>query len=632
MRFLIPLLCLGFLFADFMASSPGQAQETQLANRLGVRVVDGNGEFYDTVTGETFVPRGVNFIDWKLVGGGYYDYPFHVGLYDSEHIRANFHALAERGYNTVRMFFDHCNTGRQCINNPDGNGLNPAYIDNIVDTMRIAGEEGTYLLLTSNDLPDEGGYWDISNQGANEIFEGYRNAHYLTEPGVRSAKVYWEDLMKAFTERDASTEVLLGWSLLNEQWYFKQQPPLSHDSGMVSTANGQTYDLSDPEQKRAMLVEGIAYYTNEVSAIIREYDPETLITMGFFAPQFPNPTETGGDWYVDTALLFDLTTLDFYDFHAYPGGDIGIEAVAENFGMLEHPEYPVIMGEVGAFEHIYGSSDLAAIALNEWTVTSCTAGFDGWLFWDYFGAPSVIGDSAWGMVEDDNFLLDLFAPTNQPDACQLIDVPTQNLAFRRPVTASRSLPEEPASNVTDGSDAQWGAGEHPPHWVMINLEKPQTISEITLQVAQYPAGETRHQVHAQLGDGRSVFLQTLAGNTNDNDVLRITLDIPLSDVTAIRVDTLESPSWVAWREISVFGGDLSEAACVVWANANINLREQPGTDSAAIGQIPANQGVYIDGQTTGADGFVWWHLLDDVWVRSDVVDESGACEMLPTIT
>lgn len=630
MKYLILMLCLGMI-SGLTTTLSGHAQETSITNRIAVRVVDGEGEFYDTVTGETFVPRGVNFIDWKQVGRGYCDYPFHVGLYDAEHVRTHFRALAERGYNTARIFFDHCNTGSQCINNPDGRGLNPTYIDNIGETMQIAGEEGIYLLLTSNDLPDEGGYWDISSQGANETFEDYRNAHYLTEPGVRSAQIYWQDLMEAFTERDAPTEALLGWSLLNEQWYFKKQPPLSLNSGTATTANGQTYELSDPEQKRAMLVEGIAYYINEVSAVIREYDPDTLITTGFFAPQFPNPTETGGDWYVDTALLFDLTTLDFYDFHAYPGGDIDIVSVAENFGLLDHPEYPVIMGEVGAFEHIYASSDLAAIALNEWITTSCTVGFDGWLFWDYFGAPSIIGDSAWGMVEDDNFMLDVFAPVNQPDACQLIDLPTHNLAFRRPATASRSLPEEPTSNLTDGSDAQWGAGEHPPHWVMIDLEEPRTIDEITLQVAQYPAGETTHQVWAQLGDGRYVLLETLTENTSDNEILPVTLERTLSDVQAIRVDTLESPSWVAWKEISVFGGDADDGACVVWATANINLREQPTTNSAAVGQIPAGRGAYIDRQTMGEDGLVWWHLLGEVWVRSDVVETSGECDTLPAI-
>ncbi len=630
MKYLFLMLSVALLLGNYPRVSMSQAQaDTPLAHRIGVRVGADQGEFYDTVTGETFVPRGVNFIDWQAVGGGYYDYPFRVDSYDAERIRTHFHALALRGYNTVRIFFDHCNTGAQCINNPNGNGLNPAYIDNIVETMHIAGEEGIYLILTSNDLPDEGGYWDISNQGANAQFEGYRNAHYLTEPGVRSAKIYWEDLMQAFTERNAPTEVILGWSLLNEQWFFKNSPPLALNSGTVTTANGQTYDLSDPDQKRMMLVEGIAYYINAVNGVIRSYDPDTLITTGFFAPQFPNETHIGGDWYVDTALLFDLTTLDFYDFHAYPGGDIDVIAQAENFGMPDHPEKPVIMGEVGAFKHIYADTSSAARVLTDWIVTSCTAGFDGWLFWDYFGAPDVIDDAAWGMVADDNFLLDVFAPNNQPDACQPVDVPTDNIALGQPATASRSLPDEPTSNLTDGSDAQWGAGSDAPQWVVIDLGEPQAIREVTLQVAQYPAGETTHQVWAQLSDGRFVLLETLQDSTNDNDLLTITLDQPLSAVQAIRVDSLNSPSWIAWKEISVLGGPSSAEACVVWAGGTINLRADTSTTASVVGTLQAGRGAYIDAQRTDSAGFVWWHLLENAWVRSDVVTSAGLCAELP---
>ncbi|KXK24277.1 MAG: hypothetical protein UZ15_CFX003000333, partial [Chloroflexi bacterium OLB15] len=32
-----------------------------------------------------------------------------------------------------------------------------------------------------------------------------------------------------------------------------------------------------------------------------------------------------------------------------------------------------------------------------------------------------------------------------------------------------------------------------------------------------------------------------------------------------------------------------------------------------------------DGQAIGADGFVWWRLGEGVWMRSDVVDETGDC-------
>jgi hypothetical protein len=57
--------------------------------------------------------------------------------------------------------------------------------------------------------------------------------------------------------------------------------------------------------------------------------------------------------------------------------------------------------------------------------------------------------------------------------------------------------------------------------------------------------------------GRSVGgdltqLYTFDGLTKDTDVLEYSPPTPWQNMTAIRIDTRESPSWVAWREIEVF--------------------------------------------------------------------------------
>lgn len=602
------------------------AQNSGRPDRIGVRVVNGAGEFYNTMTGERFMPRGVNYIAWKADGG--LRHFLSTALFDPDTLRADFRQLASGGYNTVRIFIDHCSTGPTCIVNNRSRGLNPDYIANIAETIRIAAEEGIYLVLTSNDIPDGGGYGEDANRGANAQFAGYRNAHYLTRQGVAAAEQYWRDIMTLLMTFDPPTEAVLGWSLLNEQWFFSRQPPLSLNRGSVRTANGQTYDLSDPAQKRAMLVDGVAHYIAVTGAVIREHDPGALVTMGFFVPQFPNPTQTGGDWYVDTEPLLGRAQLDFFDFHAYPGGDIGLEDIAENFGMLVHPEIPVLMGEVGAFRHIYASADLAAVTLQEWIAASCLVGFDGWLLWDYFGAPLSVGDAAWGALAADGLIFNALSPASQPDPCRTTGLRLANIAFRQPVTASRALPNEPASNVTDGSANPWGAGEHPPQWVEINLGGTFAVSRVTLRVAQYPAGETRHQVWALMADGSRVLLREFAQPTRDDDVLIVALDAPLSDVTGIRVDTLESPSWAAWREIEVFEGGAGEA-CVVRAGGSVNLRRAPTTSAEIAGTLAAGRGAVVDRRATGDDGFTWYRLPHEVWARADVVTASGDCAALP---
>ncbi len=330
--------------------------------RIAIRVVDGRGEFYNSRNGEPFVPRGVNYVDfYRAEHGGYEDRVMATNVYDPQRVRTAFQLLAQHGYNTVRIFFDTCGSGSFCIGNPNGNGLNLAYLDNMVDLMHIAGEEGIYLILTANSVPENGGYWAYFDQQIYSAdprfgFEDYRNADWLHPAGVEIKRRFWQDLMAGMVERDAPFEVLLGWQLTNELWLWKHVPPLSLDVGQVTISNGNSYDMADAAQKRQMVVDGVLFYIDEVAAIIKNHDPDGLVTVGFFAPQFPNPTGIGGDWYVDTAPLIESEAVDFWDFHAYYDTDLSVEQQAENFGMLGFEQKPVIMGETGSGHAIFPSA------------------------------------------------------------------------------------------------------------------------------------------------------------------------------------------------------------------------------------------------------------------------------------
>ena len=153
---LIVLLSLGSV-----KSSPALAQAGGQIARIGVRQVDGVGEFYNRATGDRFVPRGSNYIDFKEVIPGklWEDYIFGAGTYQPEKVRAEFAKLADYGYNTVRLFFDHCYSGPLCIGRSNGDGLNPVFLDHMVEVMNIAADEGLYLILTANGVPLDGNYF-----------------------------------------------------------------------------------------------------------------------------------------------------------------------------------------------------------------------------------------------------------------------------------------------------------------------------------------------------------------------------------------------------------------------------------------------------------------------------------------
>ncbi len=523
---------------------------------VGIRNVDGAAEFFWRESGETFTPRGTNYIHIvRGESGRLQDRLMGTADFDPAAIRANFARLRSLGYNTVRIFLDGCNEGPTCIANPDGPGLNPEYMDNVAEVLAIAKDEGLLVLFTSNDIPNGGGYAEISDRdpSADPMVALYRNGQMLTPSGHEAYRAYWEDIMAALVERRADFDAVLAWQLFNEQWLFAEQPPLSLDEGTFTGPNGVDYDLADPQQKRALVADAVALHIESIREVILAADPFALVTMGFFAPQFPNETAIGDVRFVDTAALVERDVpLDFWDIHAYPGDDLNFDQFMENFGLAGYVEKPVILGEYGGFESRYESVTAAARAAGAWMAGFCQQGVDGYLYWTLTDLPAELGDPTWGLLEQEGFMLDLFAPVNQPDPCIPPEVPSDNLAFGATVTASRSLPEEPPQQAVDeNTGTAWGAGADPQQWIEVDLGAEMAVSEIRLLVSQFPEGETVHEIRVR---GEATSFETVhrfEGSTRDQQWLAFNPETPLENVRFVRVYTLNSPSWVGWREVEI---------------------------------------------------------------------------------
>jgi hypothetical protein len=81
------------------------------------------------------------------------------------------------------------------------------------------------------------------------------------------------------------------------------------------------------------------------------------------------------------------------------------------------------------------------------------------------------------------------------------------------------------------------------------------------------------------------------------------------------------------------GAESSEApaACAISAGGTVNQRSGPGTTYERAGTLAGGTSAPVIGQATGADGFVWWQLGEGVWVRSDVVNQTGTCDSVPVV-
>jgi hypothetical protein len=290
-----------------------------------------------------------------------------------------------------------------------------------------------------------------------------------------------------------------------------------------------------------------------VRAAILQKDPTALVSVGFFHPQEPNPARIGDPRLAVTEAAIWQSQADFIDLHAYAGGELSLRQYVENFGLNDMQQKPVIMGEFGGEVSRFVSADLAAQRLMNWQVESCRYGFDGWLFWtwdaneqpDFFNA-----------LMDGGRIEKVLAPLTRPDACSAATGgnSSTNLALNGSVVASHARANELAVNAIDGApESLWNSGHAPTQWIEIDLKKPFTITSLRLTVAQYPDGSTTHQIWARGANGVLRLIHEFKGNTVDNQILELIPEFPLANIQVIRVVTTQSPSWVAWREIEVFG-------------------------------------------------------------------------------
>ena len=150
--------------------------------------------------------------------------------------------MAASGYNVVRVFIEDAAVG-----NPNGQGVNPAYMQNVADFLQLARNNNMYVLITFWAIPREGGYQPTTAL-PNDL-EG-QNATYLWQPFIDAKKRYVQDFITALQTMNAPLDTIFAWEIENEPHFQTDQMPLSLTSGVVTTANGSSYDMSNPTDRQ----------------------------------------------------------------------------------------------------------------------------------------------------------------------------------------------------------------------------------------------------------------------------------------------------------------------------------------------------------------------------------------------
>jgi hypothetical protein len=119
--------------------------------------------------------------------------------------------------------------------------------------------------------------------------------------------------------------------------------------------------------------------------------------------------------------------------------------------------------------------------------------------------------------------------------------------------ASMALPTGPAAWAADGHRVGSWSSLYAPQWVEIDLGMRPSIGRVSLAVAQPPDGKTNHVILGQATmHDRWRGLAELNSMTHDRQLPTATAARPWRNVRYVRVESRQSPSWVACKEIAVF--------------------------------------------------------------------------------
>jgi hypothetical protein len=385
---------------------------------VGVRTTSGLAEFFSRSSGVTFTPRGNNYIRMKDQIDNYEDLvhehsTFTVGLYDANRAEAALEGMQNGGYNIVRVWLTGC--CEDTIGDENG-GLSQAYLANVIDYLRRAKSHGIYVILTTGWIPKYGGYREEYATCVKDF--DYYNTLNLCAGGVRAVSHYFHDLVKDLLSQNAPMDAIFSYELRDYYFNNSDRLPLSRSGEIVTTANGQTYDMASPSSRQQMMDDGMVYFVKQVRDEIRKLDPTALVDLGFFVPEGPNPIRVGDLRIVRVYPAVVRSDADFVSISAYAIAGLTLAQYVQNYGFLGFQQkQPVVMAEFGAWKSEYPNILDAAEVLKSWQVSSCKYNIKGWLLWTWDSeAPEVLPD-LWSAKSGDGSVNQSLSPFRRFDPC-----------------------------------------------------------------------------------------------------------------------------------------------------------------------------------------------------------------------
>lgn len=145
------------------------------------------------------------------------------------------------------------------------------------------------------------------------------------------------------------------------------------------------------------------------------------------------------------------------------------------------------------------------------------------------------------------------------------------ISRNKTVTASKTHSTTKASNIVDGNSATaWNAGAYKPQWVIINLQGNFSVSKIVLLPSISPKGNTSQDIYISSDMVNWKKADSFTVLTAEKTSIVRTYSPQLEGVKGVKVLTTNSPSWISWYEIEVYGSSNSTENQIVANNSTSN--------------------------------------------------------------
>jgi len=328
-----------------------------------------------------------------------------IRFYDPYRTETLMRTLKSNGYNMVRVFVKTGERGSAFTNirgmsgPSDTEGLYAPYMDNFIDFLIRAKRYGIYVMpcFTENEMMDNAYFRNIS-QGASG------QAILFSEDGIKAKQHYIELFLKYIKEVNPELiHTLFALTMQNEFAFHSYEAPFNQLSGSYTFLDGNAYNMTDDDQRRALANAAIQNYYAAMKETIKTHAPGLLMGEGTFAMGAVGKTYDNSKGiraiignsdlrFPMTAVELLNTDLDFLDFHIYRWGVSGNGAdvfnhFADNMKIFT-PECknlmqskPVIMGEYGSFKENEPTIDAALTFTKELQEAALEYGFKGSCYW-----------------------------------------------------------------------------------------------------------------------------------------------------------------------------------------------------------------------------------------------------------